>query len=52
MWMYELPVVMDLAGQVGIALVGRLQHDLGNGQSGITGVSSAFTRTLEPLVSL
>ena len=29
MWMQELPMVMDLAREVGIVLLSRLEHDLG-----------------------
>jgi len=29
MWMQELPMVVDLAREVGIVLLRRLEHDLG-----------------------
>ena len=29
MWVQELTMVVDLAGEVGIVLLGRFEHDLG-----------------------
>lgn len=50
--MYELAVVVDLAGEVRIVLLGRLEHDLGDVSYVCVLVRREMARTLEPLVSL
>lgn len=50
MRVYKLSVVMDLASQVGVTLVGRLKNDLDDIRSA-SSIVQEF-RTLEPLVSL
>jgi hypothetical protein len=49
----ELAVVVDLAGEIGVVLLGRLEHNLWACQQGVAGVVVSWSRrTLEPLLSL
>jgi hypothetical protein len=50
----ELAMVVDLAGEVGVVLLGRLEHDLGavSNADMARHCIAAVLRTLEPLLSL
>ena len=54
MGVYELSVVVDFAGEIRVALVGRLENNLYGHERPRQGVASekGEQRTLEPLVSL